>query len=141
MESKFNITAKINKLNQAKVDLPKLIANIGQTFFQLNFDKQQWNGVAWAQRKAGNWYTNKMVGHALLVGRTGDLRRAMQNTIKSFNWSKIVWAVKDVSYAQYINEGTPNMPARKIMGYNDEMMKLVTRKIESEFKKIMQHEK
>lgn len=141
MESKFNIQAKITKLNQAKIDLPKLIGNIGQAFFQLNFDKQQWNGVAWLPRKDGTWYAKEMYGHAILVGRSGDLRRAMQNTIKSTDWRKIVWAVKDVAYAGFINEGTDDMPKRQFIGYNDEMMKLVTRKIDSEFKKIMQHEK
>lgn len=141
MESKFNIQAKITKLNQAKIDLPKLIGNIGQTFFQLNFDKQQWGGVAWLPRKDGTRYAKKMYGHAILVGGTGDLRRAMQNTIKSTDWRKIVWAVKGVPYAEFIQEGTNTMPKRQIIGYNEDMMKMVTRKIESEFNKIMQHEK
>lgn len=138
MERKFNIHAKIDKLNAAKTDLPNQLANIGQTFFQLNFDKQGWNGTPWAPRKEGTWYTKKMYGHAILVGQSGDLRRAMQNTIISADWSKVVWGVKDVVYAEFIHYGTDDMPARPIMGISDELMRAVTKKVESEFDKIMQ---
>lgn len=138
MESKFNIQAKIAKLNAAKTELPRLLANVGQTYFQLNFNKQQWDGESWAQRKEGTWYANRMSGKAILVGRTGDLKRAMQNTIISFDWSKITWGVKDVSYAGYINEGTDNMPKRQFMGLDEGLMKKVKEKIDSEFKKIME---
>lgn len=139
-ESKFNIQGKIDKLNAAKVELPRLLANTGQTFFQLNFDKQQWDGRHWAPRKEGTWYARKMAGHAILVGRSGDLRRAMQDTIKSADWDKIVWAVKDVPYAKYVNEGTDKMPKREFMGFNEDLLKKVKQKITNEFDKIMKHE-
>jgi len=137
MESKFNIQGKIAKLNAAKIELPKLLAQTGQTYFQLNFNKQQWDGQAWAPRK-DNYYGRMMAGKAILLGKTGDLKRAMQDTIVSFDGSKIVWGVKDVAYAGFINEGTDNMPKRQIMGLDEGLMKKVREKIESEFKKVME---
>lgn len=136
MESKFNIAGKIAKLEAAKVELPRLIAEAGQAYFQLNFRKQQWDGTPWEPR-ADNAYGRKMAGHLLLVGKSGDLRRAMQNTILNFNWDKIIWAVKDVSYAKYINQGTENMPARQIIGIDEGLLRVVDKKVSSEFNKIM----
>lgn len=144
-ESKFNIQAKIAKLNTAKVELPKLLANVGQTYFSRNYQKQQWDGKAWDVRKEGTWYAKKMAGKAILTGSTGDLKRAVQNSIISFDWNKIVWGVKDVqsptgfNYAEAINFGTPNMVKRQFMGIDEGLMKAVKKKIESEFEKVMKH--
>lgn len=140
-ESKFNIQAKIKKLEAAKVELPRLLANVGQTYFQESFRKQEYDGKKWDPRKEGTYYAKKMAGKAILVGKTGDLLRAMGNTIASFDWSKIVWAVKDVSYASYVHYGTDNMPARPIMGITTGLLEKVTKKIVSEFDKVMSHEK
>lgn len=137
MESKFNIEAKIKKLNQLKKDLPKQLANVGQTYWQLNFDKEQWNGNKWQPRKESTWYANRMAGHHILVGRTGDLRRAMQNTIISFNWDRIVWGVKGVDYAGYINNGTSRMPKRQFIGLNEEVLGKLKATFEAEIDKVM----
>jgi phage gpG-like protein len=135
MQNPFNIQAKIVKLNAAKIELPKSLAEVGQTYFQQNFQKSQWNGNAWAQRKAG-YYANKMRGKHLLV-KTGNLRRALQNTIISYDWKKITWGIKGVDYAKYLNNGTSFMPQRQFIGINEELKAKIKKKIESEFNKIM----
>jgi len=134
MQDKFNFGEKLRRLEEAKVDLPNKLAQIGQTYFQLNFDKAQWNGQSWDKRVREN---KRSDGKALLVS-TGRLRQAMQNTVKSADWNSITWSVKDVPYAQYLNDGTDKMTARKFMGGSPELHEKLRRKIESEFKKILE---
>jgi phage gpG-like protein len=131
---KFNFADKIRKLEEAKTEVPRLLAQIGQSYFQLNFQKAQWDGENWQSRKKE---TRLSQGKAILVS-SGRLHSAMQNTIKSFDFNTIIWAIKDVPYAKYLNEGTEYMPARKMMGNNKELHEKLRRKIESEFKKVLE---
>ncbi len=130
MNEGFNFKEKIDALERAKVELPRVLANSGQLFFQRNFDRAQWDGVEWEKRKDP---TNT---HALLVA-SGRLRQAMQKTIKSFDWNSIKWSVNDVPYAKYLNGGTDNMPAREFIGGGRELDEIVMKKIDDQARKIL----
>lgn len=128
---KFNFHKKIEALQKAKHHLPNDLAQAGQLYFQQNFNKQQWDGVAWKPRK-----DNKSP-KPLLV-KTGILKQAMQRTIVSKDYKKIVWGVdKNVDYAKYLNFGTPKMVARQFMGIDKKFISLMKRKINLAFNKVM----
>lgn len=129
-ESPFNFKEKIAILENAKVQLPKELANAGELFFQRNFDKAQWDGVPWAERKDSD------NTHALLVA-SGKLRQAMQKTVKSANWSEIRWSVNDIKYAKWVNGGTDNMVAREFIGGGKELDEIVMKKIDQRVKRIL----
>lgn len=127
----FSFADKLRALGDAKVELPMLLANQGQTYFQKNFDKAQWDGTPWEERKDS--YNTK----ALLVA-SSRTRQALQNTIRDFNWSTIMWSIPDVPYAKYLQEGTEKMPARKIIGISDELHRKFENTINRELKKVLE---
>ena len=134
MADKFGFNAKIRALQKAKYDLPKTLAQVGQRYFQQQFQKAQWDGKPWAKRKKE---TKKTAGKHLLVS-SGRLRQAMQNTIISVDWDSIKWGVdKNVPYARYLNFGTPHMPARKFMGDSKQLRALFKRKIIDRYNQVM----
>lgn len=130
MPDQFKFAEKVRLLEAAKVQLPRVLANTGQRFFQQNFDKAQWDGTPWEGRK------DETNDKALLVA-SGRLRQAMQNTIKNANWSEIKWSVNDVSYAKYQHFGTDTIPARPFIGESKELMLQFEKKIDQQMKKIL----
>lgn len=130
MPDQFKFAEKVRILEDAKVQLPRVLANTGQRYFQQNFDKAQWDGMEWGPRKDA--YND----HALLVA-SGRLRQAMQNTIKTVSWSEIKWSVNDVPYAKYQNFGTDTIPAREFIGDAKELDELFMKKIDQQCRKIL----
>ncbi len=150
MQERFTFTEKLAALQKAKVDMPRIIATEGQNYFKLNFRKQQSpDGVAWAKRKQESERTkNKRVtknggldkrfkGFKPLLVNTGYLRDSMSDTIISYDYKRIVWGVKNVDYAGYLNYGTEKMVARPFLADGKEIRGKIKGIIKREFDKIM----
>lgn len=117
MADKFSFDKMLSKLREAKVDMPKEIAEVGEKYFAGNFRKQQSpDGVKWAPRKVKNnqsKYTsngNERKRFNPILVKTGNLRDQMDHTIYKVDWKKIIWRVdpSKVPYAKYLNYGTTN---------------------------------
>ena len=133
MADQWGFDKKIFALQSLKYDLPKDLAKSGENYFAKNFDKQQWNGVAWKPRLKE---TKQTEGKPILV-RTGRLREAMQHTIESADYKEIVWKVNGVPYAEYLNDGTNKMVQRKFMGGDKEFLHKMKARITFAFNKVM----
>lgn len=133
MSDKFGFRAKLIALQQVKIDLPNVLAQSGQRFFQQEFQKSEWNGQPWKPRKT---ITKKNKGKHLLVA-SGKLKQSLQNTVVNKDFKSIVWGVKSLDYAKYQNYGTANIPARKFLGGSPKLTALLKKKIEFQFNKIL----
>lgn len=113
-------------------DIPLRIANNSRNYFVRNFDRQQWEGVRWANVQRRMESTNaykypKKRGlsrrtNPILVGTAkarsgGALRRAVSNSIRSYNWREIRLGITaNVPYAVYHNEGGKHLAKRQFIG-------------------------
>lgn len=131
MEDKFRFAGMIQRLQEAKVDLPHVLAESGQRYFAKNYDKQQWNGTAWQPRVRE---TKKSAGKPIGVS-SGFLRSRMDDTIWEYNYKEVVWQV-GVPYAKYFNFGKDKMVARQIMGGDKEFLHLMKARIVFQFNKV-----
>ena len=86
-----------NKLQKARSEAPKILANAGQKVFLNNFQTQSWNGAQWKERK-------KDAGRPLLIGKTRRLRNSVANSIRFANINRIKWAT-NIPYAAVHNQG------------------------------------
>lgn len=118
-------------------EIPKKIANNSRNFFVRNFDRQQWEGVRWknVQRRIEGTNAYKYPKktqlsrrvNPILVGTGkaisgGALRRAVANSIRSYNWREIRLGItSDVPYAKYHNNGEGNNPKRQFIGDHREL--------------------
>lgn len=80
-------------------DAPQVLANEGQRFFVDNFRKEAWEGKRWKGRSSKSKNKNP-----LLVGRTRQLKNAVNRSIKEANKNRIKWGVY-LSYAATHNYG------------------------------------
>ena len=114
--------------------LPKLNKDLGQsilTFFLKNFDEEgyepQTTFVPWAKRK---YQVNTK-----LLNKTGYLRS--QFRVEKDSDGQVV-ITNDADYAQYINDGTDDTPARPILYSSTELERdieaMITRQISDLFK-------
>lgn len=120
-------------------NLPLRIANNTRNFFVRNFNRQQWEGVRWKEVKRRIEGTNEykypktrklsrrinpiLVGSGGAKGQSGGaLRRAVANSIRSYNWREIRLGItSDVPYAIYHNNGDGKIPKRRFIGPNKEL--------------------
>jgi hypothetical protein len=136
--SKFKFDKILDKLQQTKSTLPKVLANDAKRFFLASWNKQGWDdgGIKpWAKRKKE---TKKTEGKAILV-RTSTLRRAVATSLKTATFEKIKFEVtmpKGEKYPIYLNEGTNKMPKRQFMGDSKTLRKLLEKKLNLAIKEI-----
>ena len=124
MLDRFNFKKVVEKVEQMKRELPKVVANDTKNYFVEEFNRQSWNGSAWpqVQRKIPGTKAYKYPkkgadarhGRAILV-KTGKLRRNVAGCLIVATWPTIKFEVKN-DYGIYHNEGTDNIPQRQFMG-------------------------
>jgi len=113
------------------------LAMVAKNYFVGSWKRQGFDGTSWAKRKTE---TKKTQGKAILV-RTGTLRKAVNNSLKTVTDKKVVFEVnmpKGEQYPKYLNEGTGKMPARPFMGYSKELNIQLMQKFEILSEKIWQ---
>ena len=119
---------KLGKLKQniavMKDTLPVQLANVAQNYFTASFTQQGWDGGQWKEVKrripgTPEYKYPKFKGLSRrtspILVRTGALRRAVSNSIRSATW-RSVRLVVDLPYAAAQNNGSGNVPQRKYMG-------------------------
>jgi phage gpG-like protein len=100
MENRIQIEHMANGFQTMKRTLPLRLANICRAYFVKSFENQAWDGKKWKSRKA---IKKKGRNSAILV-KTGKLRRAVNNSIRSYNMQEIRLGV-NLPYAKIHNEG------------------------------------
>lgn len=142
-EDKCHFGKMIAALHAAKADLPNNLGQVGQTYFQRNFNKSQWDGEAWEPRKTGR--TNKKgkfvkykenTKHLLV--KTGKLRQSLQDSYRKSesNYKQVVWGT-DITYAKYQNDGTEHIPKRQFLGSSKELNDKFLKTIKRTFDKVV----
>lgn len=133
--SKFNLGIVGQKFQQLKQDLPKVMANDAQKFFAKSFRDSGFTDTGltkWKPRK-----NDKDKGRAILV-KSGNLRRAVNDSIESVSFDKTVLAVRGAvgDYAVVHNYGKGKMPKRKFMGHSKTLEKLQLDKIKKAMRAV-----
>lgn len=124
----YDVKPLMDRYKQAKIDVPKIIANTCQLIFNNEFNRSQWNGESWIPGK-----NSKNTKHLLV--NTGALRQALNNCVKHAGWDKVIFAV-DLDYGQYQNYGTEHIPARPFIGKNQKAITAVRNKLNKRMKAI-----
>lgn len=129
------------KLQSVQSSLPTVLANEGTRFFVGSFDKEGWDGKSWKvpqRRIAGTpafkYPKNKDLGRRTkrTLVKTGNLRRAVNNSVKQKTFKRIVWNVDTgtrYNYAAVHNEGLGKIPQRRFMGESKTLNAIFKRKI------------
>lgn len=114
--------------------LPKLNKDLGQsilTFFLKNFDDEGYE----PQKTFVPWAKRKYQVNTKLLNKTGYLRSQFR-VEKDSNGQVII--TNDAEYAQYVNDGTDDTPARPILYTSSELEQqiedMITRQISDLFK-------
>ena len=147
MDNKFHTGQIIANSQKLKHDLPILIANQAQRFFENSFQIQGWDDSS-----VKNWKeVNRRIGGTTeykypktkglsrqtspILVRTGKLRRAVSNMIRSktFESIKLVCAIP---YASYHNDGTDKIPKRQFMGDSKDLRKAQRILIDNQIDKV-----
>jgi hypothetical protein len=146
MLDRFNFSKVIEKMEQVKKDLPRLLANDTKNYFVGEYNNQEWNGQKWkeVQRRipGTNAYkypkkgADSRHGSAILV-RTGKLRRDVTNSLEVATFDKIKFTVRN-DYGQYHNEGGDKLPKRKFMGQTNKLRDIQLNRIKDFINKIWQ---
>ena len=126
--SKMGIDKVMKKFADMREQLPKVLANDTVKFFLQGFAKEGFTDTAfkpWAPRKGKQ--TGRNATRSILVD-TGALRRSVSNSAKITTFELIKFSV-ELPYAEYVNNGTPNMEARQFMGASAELKKKNQKKI------------
>lgn len=124
------------KLKAAINDAPMVLGNTGTRLFMKNFERQGYGDddtrKPWKPRKKE---TRKTKGKKILVG-TGQLRRAVANSLRQANSKRIVWNVR-IAYGLYHNDGTEHLPRRRFMASDYFLKKSLRKKYEQIFKSAL----
>lgn len=136
---KFNFDRIGENFKAAKNRLPIVVANATQNYFMNSWKEQGFNGEKWQEVKRREPGTRayiypkmKRLGRrtsAILV-RSGDLRRAVGNSIRQATFEKIELVVPE-KYAEAHNEGNPkkNIPKRQFVGQTETLTRIQIEKI------------
>lgn len=103
-DNKFGTQRILNNIEVLKKNLPALLANQAQNFFVDSFKKSAWDDGGlkpWAKRQNENSKRNR--GRKLLV-KSGALRRAVGQSIRSTTFDKVQLVVA-LPYAAVHNDG------------------------------------
>lgn len=144
----FHFDRLKRNLLQMKHELPPILANQAQNFFVGTFTKQAWDGIGWKEVKRRQPGTDeykypKTKGLSRrtspILVRTGRLRRAVSNSIKSATFQSVRLVV-DLPQANAINEGdsTIGMPRRRFMGNSPVLVAQQKAKIKTYIDKLWQ---
>ena len=123
-DNKFHFDRLRMNLLRMKSELPIILANHAQNFFVGTFTKQAWDGTGWKEVKRRQPGTDeykypKFKGLSRrtspILVRTGRLRRAVSNSIRSATFNSVRLVV-DLPYAAAQNDGNDNLPRRRFMG-------------------------
>lgn len=125
-----------------KQKIPKAVGMIAVSVFKGNFVKQGFDGKKWkdVQRRIPTTKTYRYASDAqrtkaILSGKTGRLMNGIH--IASISADKVVISTdKNISYAQYHNEGTKKIPKRQFMGNSKELNQKIQKLIANELKKV-----
>ena len=147
MRDKFNFDEVIKKLKAVKSTVPALLANDTKNYFVKSFNSESWDGKKWKQvdrRVPGTKSyksSKKSARTSHILVRSGRLRRAVANSLKSATFEKIQFEV-NVPYAQVHNDGLRAgrgagfmMPRRRFMGDTKELRRLQRKRLNDEIKK------
>lgn len=149
MANKFRTDTILKNINLIKSTAPRVLANQAQNFFSDSFKKSAWNDfntVKWEEvkrRTPGTFeykYPKKKGlsrrSSPILV-RTGKLRRAVGNSIRTVTFEKIELIVPLV-YADVHNTGTNKIPKRQFMGDSKTLRAMQLKSIYQQFNKVWQ---
>jgi phage gpG-like protein len=135
--SKFKFDRVIKNMEAVKREAPQILANQAQTFFADTFNKQGFTDGSlqkWKERK--NDTKKRDSGRAILV-KSGNLRKAVANSIRSATFDNIRLVVDGkFSYGKYHNEGTDKLPKREFMGDSKTLRKMQKGKLKKMIDKI-----
>ena len=131
MAGEFGFDKKMARLSELKNTLPNIIAHTGERFFQQEFQKSEWNGNPWQERKKE---TKANKGKKLLVA-SGILQGSLQNSIRAASMEYVEWG-SDVPYAGYQNYGTDTIPERKFMGDSPEFREIIATKVQQAYSNV-----
>lgn len=121
-----------NKLD----DIARKVVETTHNEFINNFDSQSFDGKRWPEvernESSKGWKAkySKYSGNPPLV-ETGNLKEALRNSIKGTTWRDMRIEL-DNDYAEFVNAGTKNIPARTFIG--------MTNTLEDKLKKIIEEE-
>jgi len=138
-DNKFRFEQLKMNLLKMKSELPVVLANHAQSFFVRSFKNQSWDGQAWKEVKrrqddTPEYKYPKFKGLSRrtspILVRTGALRRAVSNSIRSATFQSIRLVV-DLPYAAVHNDGdeTVNISRRRYMGNSPILMQEQRQKI------------
>jgi phage gpG-like protein len=137
MTNKFNFKTVDDKSKQFKKDIPNKLNQQALKFFRDSFSKSGWTDDSyspWQKRK-------RNYPHKILL-KSGDLKRSIHNTVKTFE--KIV-IISDMPYSAIHNEGLMGrafgkysfkMPKRQFMGDSTTLRKEQQKLVLDTFAKI-----
>lgn len=129
-----------------KLEVPVLLANVAQNYFVNTFKEQGWDGQPWQEvkrRVEGTKeykypkYKDLSRRTSPILVRTGGLRRAVSNSIRSATWQSIRLVV-DYPGAANQNEGL-TLPRRHFMGQSKVLDELIKSKLKQNIDKAWQH--
>lgn len=142
----FHFDKLKTNLLQMKTELPPILANQAQNFFVGTFTKQSWDGVGWKEVKRRQEGTDeykypKTKGLSRrtspILVRTGRLRRAVSNSIKSATFQSVRLVV-DLPYAAAQNDGNEHITRRRFMGNSPLLVAQQKEKIKQYIDKLWQ---
>ena len=105
MRDKFNFDKIIERLKAVKSTVPAKIANTTLNYFLRSWQVEGWDGKAWKvpMRKMKKGGSSRNQSKTLV--QSGNLRRAVANSLVSANFDKIQFKVSGIEYAQIHNDG------------------------------------
>lgn len=147
-DNKFGTGKILENVLKLKRELPVLLANQAQRHFANTFQEQGFDGNHWEEvkrRQSGTseykYPKTKQLSRRTspILVRTGTLRRAVSNSVRSTTFESILLVVP-LEYASYQNEGTATIKKREFMGDSTvlraKQVKLIEETIDSTFKVI-----
>lgn len=143
-DNKFGFGKVLQNIERTKRELPIQLANQAQNYFTGSFTKQGWDSVHWKEvkrREPGTpeYKYPKKKGLSRrtspILVRTGTLRRAVSNSIRSATFQSVRLIV-DLPYAKRHNDGLKDMPQRKFMGDSPVLRSMQRIKIGSFFNAV-----
>lgn len=151
--TKFNFDRVKQNVDAMMRELPEILVNDAQRFFNSSFRDQNWDDKPWPvpQRKIPGTSSYKYPikgaaarrSRAILV-KTGRLRRALATSsrpvTRTSNSATMKWVI-GLPYAAIHNDGLPmarggNMPQRKFIGDSKKLRTLQMNKIKTVTSKI-----
>jgi hypothetical protein len=153
MANKFHFDRVIRNVEQLKRQLPIVLENQARNYFLDSFKNQGYDGKKWPEvqrripgTRAYKYPKNKDKSRRtrpILKGRTGALRRtvAAPARIRTFNRIRFVYDPptqrnSSQSYAEFIQNGTPKMPARPFSGQTKQLTRMQKRTINTYIDRI-----